>query len=103
MISKSNTYTESFWVYVSGISVKVFAHYPGRSPALPMVLLSLRCDEMGQEKSAEVILRLSTITEGPNLKLSCRDFNCDVKGDVEKRVEILKAHYLCSRRNWRVG
>jgi hypothetical protein len=29
--SKSDTYTESMGVYATGISVKVCAHYPGRS------------------------------------------------------------------------
>jgi len=41
---------------VAGISVKVLAHYPGRSLILPLVLSSSRGDEMGSEKSAEVIL-----------------------------------------------
>ncbi|MFC1807763.1 hypothetical protein ACFL0T_05295 [Candidatus Omnitrophota bacterium] len=32
---KSNTYTESMDVDAAGISVKVCAHYPGRSASLP--------------------------------------------------------------------
>jgi len=32
---KSDTYTESTDVDVAGISVKEFAHYPGRSSVLP--------------------------------------------------------------------
>jgi len=33
--SKSNTCTESLYVDAAGISVKVRAHYPGRSATLP--------------------------------------------------------------------
>jgi len=33
--SKSNTCTEGMDVYAAGISVKVGAHYPGRSVYLP--------------------------------------------------------------------
>ncbi len=33
--SKSNTCTEGMDVYAAGISVKVGAHYPGRSAYLP--------------------------------------------------------------------
>ncbi len=33
--SKSNTCTESTYVYAAGIGVKVRAHYPGRSANLP--------------------------------------------------------------------
>jgi len=57
---KSDTYTESITVYVAGISRKVSAHYPGRSLILPLVLSSSRGDEIGSEKSAEVILSSST-------------------------------------------
>jgi hypothetical protein len=53
---KSDTYTEGNTVHVAGISVKVSAHYPGRSLILPLVLSSSRGDEIGSEKSAEVIL-----------------------------------------------
>ena len=31
---KSDTYTESMDVYAAGISVKVCAHYPGRSDSM---------------------------------------------------------------------
>ena len=53
---KSDTYPEGMVVNVAGISVKVLAHYPGRSLILPLVLSSSRDDEMVSEKSAEVIL-----------------------------------------------
>jgi len=34
--SKSDTCMESMDVYVAGISVKVSAHYPGRSHGMPL-------------------------------------------------------------------
>lgn len=34
--SKSDTYTESLYVYTAGISGKVVAHYPGMSVILPL-------------------------------------------------------------------
>ena len=64
---KSDTYPEGIIVYVAGISVKVSAHYPGRSLILPLVLSSSRGDEMGSEKSAEVIVIRRLTDEGPNL------------------------------------
>jgi len=64
---KSDTYTASTTVNVAGISVKVSAHYPGRSLILPLVLSSSRGDEMGSEKSAEVIVVRRLTDEGPNL------------------------------------
>ena len=70
---KSSTYTESMIVYVAGISVKVSAHYPGRSLILPLVLSSSRGDEMGSEKSAEVILGSSTKNQRTKLKLTGED------------------------------
>ena len=56
--SKPDTYTESMDVYVAGISVKVGAHYPGRSQGLSNSsgLLSSRGDGMNLEKSAEGIV-----------------------------------------------
>ena len=41
--SKSDTCTESMDVYAAGISVKVSAHYPGRSHIMP---LCYRCREV---------------------------------------------------------
>jgi hypothetical protein len=70
---KSSTYTESMIVYVAGISVKVSAHYPGRSLILPLVLSSLRCDEMGSEKSAEVIVARLRRGRRTELKLTGQD------------------------------
>ena len=70
---KSDTYPESITVDVAGISVKVSAHYPGRSLILPLVLSSLRGDEMESEKSAEVIQGLSTKNLRTELKLTGED------------------------------
>ena len=67
---KSDTYPEGMIVYVAGISVKVSAHYPGRSLILPLVLSSSRGDEKGSEKSAEVILGSSTKNRRAELKLT---------------------------------
>jgi len=39
--SKSDTCTESMVVYAAGISVKVGAHYPGRSINLPCDFVSI--------------------------------------------------------------
>jgi hypothetical protein len=70
---KSDTYPEGIIVYVAGISVKVSAHYPGRSLILPLVLSSSRGDETGSEKSAEVILGSSTKNQRTELKLTGED------------------------------
>jgi hypothetical protein len=68
--SKPDTYTESMDVYVAGISVKVDAHYPGRSQRLSRVagLLSPRGDGKDFEKSAEGIVGSSDQAEGLNIK-----------------------------------
>ena len=70
---KSNTYPESMTVYVAGISVKVSAHYPGRFLILPLVLSSSRGDEMGSEKSAEVIVTCPEAGRRTELKLTGED------------------------------
>ena len=70
---KSDTYTESITVNVAGISVKVSAHYPRRSLILPLVLSSSRGDEMGSEKSAEVIVGSSTKNQRTEFKLMGED------------------------------
>ena len=53
--SKSSTCTESIDVNAAGISVKVSAHYPGRSRCLHKLLL-LRGSRKSGEKSAEGIV-----------------------------------------------
>ena len=55
-------------VDAAGISGKVKAHYPGRSPHLPLRLLLPEGGGMDGEKSAEGILGLARVTEGPNIK-----------------------------------
>jgi hypothetical protein len=57
--SKSDTCTEGMDVYAAGISVKVGAHYPGRSVCLPCAAVVERCRD-GPQKSAEGIAGLST-------------------------------------------
>jgi hypothetical protein len=54
--SKPDSCTEPGYVDAAGISVKVGAHYPGRSADLPIWLPSSRDDGMGWQKSAEGIV-----------------------------------------------
>ena len=64
--SKSDSCTESVGVYAAGISVKVIAHYPGRSVGLPCATVVAR----RRDGSAEVSRghsRSIDRTEGPNL------------------------------------
>jgi len=56
--SKSDTCTESMDVYAAGISVKVGAHYPGRSADLPCATGIERC----RDGLAEVSRRHSRLT-----------------------------------------
>ena len=65
--SKSDTCTEGMDVDAAGISVKVGAHYPGRSVDLPCATGIERCG-MGRQKSAEGIVGLLDRAEGPNMK-----------------------------------
>lgn len=53
---KSSTCTESIDVNAAGISVKVSAHYPGRSRRLLAQRILLRSSRKSGEKSAEGIL-----------------------------------------------
>ncbi len=65
--SKSKTCPEGMDVDAAGISVKVGAHYPGRSVDLPCATGIERC----REGSAEVSRghsRSIDRTEGPNMK-----------------------------------
>jgi hypothetical protein len=65
--SKSDTCTEGMAVYAAGISVKVGAHYPGRSVDLPCATDIERC----RDESAEVSRghsRCVDRTEGLNVK-----------------------------------
>lgn len=100
---KSSTDTESMGVNVAGISTKVFAHYPGRSQGLfeKKKLSMLRSIEKSPEKSAEVILRLPTTAEGPNLKLRSRPLIMRAPRDIEGKVEMPRAHRMSSGRKSR--
>ena len=65
--SKSDTCTESLYVDAAGISVKVGAHYPGRSATLPGATVA----ERQREEVAEVSRGHSSFfdrSEGLNLK-----------------------------------
>lgn len=64
--SKSDTYPESSSVDAAGISVKVGAHYPGRSGRLPSWLPPSQGGGMDEQKLAEAIVAPSTWREGPN-------------------------------------
>ena len=75
--SKSDTCTEGMDVYAAGISVKVGAHYPGRSAGLPF---SATVAEKRRDGSAEVSRRHSRFfdrTEGPNVKCVAGVMNFD--------------------------
>ena len=73
---KSNTCTESLYVDAAGISVKVRAHYPGRSATLPRATDT----ERWREEVAEVSRGHSSSldrSEGPNVKKRTGDSNFD--------------------------
>lgn len=64
--SKSDTYTESMDVYAVGISVKVGAHYPGRSVDLPRATGIERCWDGSAEVSRGHIRPVDP-AEGPSM------------------------------------
>jgi alpha-D-ribose 1-methylphosphonate 5-triphosphate synthase subunit PhnH len=66
--SKSDTCTESLYVDAADISVKVSAHYPGRSATLLTELPSLRGGGRKLQKSAEGIVVPFDRSEGPNVE-----------------------------------
>ena len=66
MSLKPNTCTESTDVNAAGISVKVGAHYPGRSVDLPCARFAERRSDGSTEVSRGHI-RSFDRTEGPNL------------------------------------
>ena len=74
--SKSGSCTESVGVYAAGISVKVVAHYPGRSVDLPCATGFVR----SRDGSAEVSRghsRSIDRTEGPNVLYGIGAWNFD--------------------------
>ncbi len=84
--SKSDTCTEGMAVYAAGISVKVGAHYPGRSVRLPCARgVARRFD--GWAEVSRGHSRSADRTKGPNVlygigaRVSMHD------GDAESRVE----------------
>ena len=100
--SKSNTCTEGMDVYAAGISVKVGAHYPGRSVDLPCASGIDRCWE-GSSEVSRGYSRSSDRTEGPSLKYGVGALNFDDQGDAEGRVETPGAATLGSGRKSRGG
>jgi hypothetical protein len=64
--SKSKTCPEGMDVYAAGISVKVGAHYPGRSADLPCATGIARCREGSAEVSRGHSRSIDRI-EGPNV------------------------------------
>jgi len=75
--SKSNTCTEGMFVDAAGISVKVDAHYPGRSVGMPN---GATVAESRRDGSAEVSRghsRSFDRTEGPNVKYEAGALNFD--------------------------
>jgi len=64
--SKSKTCPEGNGVYVAGISVKVKAHYPGRSVRLPSAKNAVRFSEERAEVSSGHS-RSADRTEGPTV------------------------------------
>ena len=74
--SKSNTCTEGMGVYAAGISVKVDAHYPGRSVDLPCATAAERRWD-GSAEFSRGHSRSIDRTEGPNLKYVAGALNFD--------------------------
>ena len=66
--SKSDTCTEGSCVYAAGISVKVGAHYPGRSASLPRATAVMRRRDGGAEVSRGHSRPMFDPAEGPNLR-----------------------------------
>ena len=90
-------------VYAAGISVKLGAHYPGRSHGMPIVLPSSRGGGMCCEKSAEAIVARVTTGEGPNFVLRAGAFVVRVTGDLEGRFGISGAFTVSTGRNLERG
>ena len=70
-------------VDAAGISVKVGAHYPGRSVHLLDELPSPRGGRRGGQKSAEGIVGESISAEGPNMSLEDGSPSFDGEGEAE--------------------
>jgi hypothetical protein len=71
---KSDTCTEGVAVDAAGISVKVGAHYPGRSVSLPGATDVKRCWE-GLAEVSRGHIRSGHRTEGPNLSFDAGPFS----------------------------
>jgi hypothetical protein len=69
-------------VDAAGISVKVGAHYPGRSAQLLDELPLPRGEGMDGQKSAEGIVGDSISAEGPNMSLEDGSLSFDGEGEA---------------------
>jgi hypothetical protein len=74
--SKSNTCTEGMGVYATGISVKVSAHYPGRSADLPCATVAERRRDGSTEVSRGHI-KVHRPDRRPELEVCVRSLNFD--------------------------
>ena len=74
--SKSDTCTGGMDVYAAGISVKVGAHYPGRSAGLPCATAAERRRD-GLAEVSRGHSRSIGRTEGPNVKCVAGVLNFD--------------------------
>ncbi len=99
MTLQSKTYTESLMGKRDRYKCEGVCALPGEISNSAFVLLSSRGDGMELEKSAEVILRLLTTTEGLNLKLRGTDFDCAGEGDVAIKTEMFWTYIQRSERN----
>lgn len=71
-------------VDAAGISVKVGAHYSGRSVHLLDELLLPRGERTDGQKSAEGIVDASISVEGPNMSLEDGSLSFDGEGEAEQ-------------------
>ncbi len=84
--SKSDTCTEGMAVYAAGISVKVGAHYPGRSVRLPCARdAARRCD--GRAEVSRGHSRSADRAEGLNVFYGIGARVSMHEGDAEGRTE----------------
>ncbi len=75
--SKSDTCTEGMVVDAAGISVKVDAHYPGRSAGLPNCATVAERRRDGSAEVSRGHIRSFDRTEGPNVKCVAGALNFD--------------------------
>ena len=84
--SKSDTCTESMAVYAAGISVKVGAHYPGRSADLPCATGIVRCRDGLAEVSSGHNSRNDQPVKGQTCHLMRDGFSVGLEQMSRKRT-----------------